>query len=44
MVKKPQITVPKLCFLENILREAKYFFHFFQSIEMVLVAIQGWVG
>ena len=38
-----QITVYKECLLKKILEEAKIFVHFFQSIEMVLVALHGWV-
>ena len=39
-----QITVHKECLLKKILEEAKIFVYFFQSIEMVLVALHGWVS
>ena len=44
IMAKSQITVHKLSILQNILKEVKIFFHFFQSFDKVLVAIQGLGG
>ena len=41
---KSQITVHKLSILKNILEEVMTFFHFFQYLVMVLVAIQSLGG